>query len=1043
MNKKMKKWFLMSFLCCCGMISAQQTDVKGVVKSKTDNEPLLGVSVIVKNRAGVGTTTDVDGHYQLSVNRNDTLSFSYIGFKTLDIAVGGKTQINVILEEDMVMMDEVIAVGYRTERKADLTGAVSVVKVDEMMTAAENNPMKALQGRVAGMQVTNDGTPSGAATIRIRGIGTLNNNDPLYVIDGVPTQGGMHELNSNDIESIQVLRDASAASIYGSRAANGVIIITTKKGKQGQLKIDFDHYTTVSMFQSRMKMLNSGEYAQVLWKANVNAGRDANTNGLGIYYDETTDANGHKTLNNIYFPKQYYDKIGRLIIPANTDWFDQITRMGVATSYNLSVTNGTEKGNYFFSLGYYDNEGLIKNTDFSRFSARINTDYKLLGDVITIGENFTINRTSEVQQPYQITEAAMIAVPFIPVHTADGKGWGGPVKNLADRQNPARLVHDNKDNRYNYWRTFGNAFINIQPIEKLNLRSNFGVDYGNFYKRTLNHSYISGYMEETPNKNFSLIEQSHWMKWNWTNTITYDFELGNHRFETLAGMEMFNQDDISFSVQANNFALETPSYMWPSLGTGAITGTGNATGYRLLSFFGKVNYAYADRYLASVTLRHDGSSRFHKDNRWGTFPAFNLGWRISQEAFMESLRSTVSDLKLRFGWGQNGNQEIGNYAIYNIYVPYYGVTGDYIWNAIWNTSYDIEGKGSGQLASGFKRDRLGNSELKWETTTQTNFGLDFAFFDNSLYGSAEYYIKKTKDILVEPPYAGIKGEGAYQWVNGAAMENKGLEVSLGYRNETAFGLKYDLNANFSTNKNRITELPESVINAYGGNGKWDNILGRPYQSYYGYVADGIFKTQDDLDKHPIQDGKAIGRIRYRDLNNDGVVDEDDRTWIGTPYPDFIYGLNVNLEYKNFDLTLFLQGVHNVDVINDVKKHTDFWSVVDTYSNKGQRLLNAFDPIDNPNSDIPSVSYTDTNNEGRLSTYFIENGSYLKLRNLQLGYSLPASFLEKIRMSKLRLYASGQNLFTIKSKNFTGQDPENPNYGYPIPMTFTIGLNASF
>ncbi|WP_264846654.1 SusC/RagA family TonB-linked outer membrane protein [Capnocytophaga catalasegens] len=1041
MKQKMKQMFWMCFFCF-GWLSAQQIEVKGVVISKTDNQPLMGVSVIVKDKT-IGTSTDIDGNYLLRVSENDVLTFSYIGFKTLEVPVQGRKQINISLEEEAQMLEEVVTVGYRTERKADLTGAVSVVDVDQMMSASENNPIKALQGRVAGMQVSNDGNPAGKTTVRIRGVGTLNNNDPLYIIDGVPTQAGMHELNSNDIESIQVLRDASAASIYGSRAANGVIIVTTKKGKQGVLKIDFDHYTTVSMFQSRMKMLNSEEYARILWKASVNDGRDANTNGLGIYYDESTDANGYKTLNNLYFPKQYYDRIGRPIIPSNTDWFDEITRMGVAQSYNLSVMNGTEKGNYFFSLGYYNNEGLVKYTDFSRLSARINSDYKLLGDVITIGENFTINRTSEVEQPYQITEAAMIAVPFIPVHTADGKGWAGPVKILNDRQNPARLVYDNQDNRYNYWRIFGNAFVNIQPIEKFNIRSSFGLDYGNFYKRVLNRSYVSGFLEETKDRTSSALEQAHWTKWNWSNTLTYDFQIGDNRFETLAGMEMFQQNDISFGVKSYNFAIETPDYMWPSLGTGSVTGNGNATGYKLMSFFGKINYAYADRYLASATLRYDGSSRFHKDHRWGTFPAFNLGWRISQEAFMENLRGTISDLKLRLGWGQNGNQEIGNYSIHNIYNPYYGVTGDYIWNAIWNTSYDIEGKGTGQLASGFKRDRLGNQELKWETTTQTNFGIDFAFFDNTLYSSAEYYIKQTKDILVEPPYAGIKGEGATQWVNGAGMENKGFELSVGYRNETASGLKYDINANFSTNKNKVTELPESVINAYGGNGKWDNILGRPYGSHYGYVADGIFKTQDDLDKHSLQNGKAIGRIRYKDLNNDGVVDEDDRTWIGSPYPDFIYGLNVNLEYKNFDLSLFLQGVHNVSVVNDVKKHTDFWSAVDTHSNKGQRLLDAFDPITNPNSDIPSVTYSNTNQEDRFSTYYVENGSYLKLRNVQLGYSLPKDILANFKMSKLRFYVSGQNLFTIKSKNFTGQDPENPNYGYPIPMTFTIGLNASF
>ena len=1046
MSRKINKRILLSLLLCNFSGALFSQEVIGVVKAKADNTPMMGVTVMVKNKS-VGASTDFDGNYTLHpVAATDSLVFSYIGYKTQTVAVKGRKNISVSLEEEVTALEGVtVSVGYRTERKTDLTGAVSVVKVNEMMSTAENNPMKALQGRVAGMQVTDNGGPAGKATIRIRGIGTLNNNDPLYIIDGVPTQGGMHELNSNDIESIQVLRDASAASIYGSRAANGVIVITTKKGKKGVLKVDFDHYTTVSMFHSRMKMLNSNEYAQVLWKAAVNRGGNPNQNPLGIHYDYTTDANGHSTLNNLYYPREYFDKTGSPMLPSNTDWFKEITRMGVTESYNLSVTNGTEKGNYFLSLGYYNNDGLVKNTDFSRLSARINTDYKLFGDVVTIGENFTVNRTSEVEQPHQITESAMIAVPFIPVRTTDGKHWGGPVNGLPDRQNPARLVADNKDNRYNYWRMFGNAFVNIQPIKGLNVRSNFGIDYGNFYKRVLNRSYVSGFMEEGKEKTFSQLEQAHWTKWNWANTATYDFELGKSRFETLAGMEMYSQNDLNFAIKGNNLAVETPEYMWPSLATGGVSGSGSTTGYKLLSFFGKINYAFDNKYLASVTLRHDGSSRFAKDNRWGTFPAFNLGWRISQESFMEKINHTVSDLKLRFGWGQNGNQDINNYAIYDIFDPYYGVTGDFIWNGIWKTSYDLDGKGSGQLASGFRRTRLGNKNLKWETTTQTNFGIDFGFFDNSLYGSAEYYIKKTKDILVEPPYAGIKGEGAYQWVNGAAVENKGLEVSVGYRNETKGGLKYDINANVATNKNKITELPTSVINSYGGNGKWDNGLGRPIGSnnFYGYVADGIFKTQEEVDRHPTQNGKGIGRIRYRDLNNDGVVNEDDRTWIGNPQPDFIYGLNFYLEYKNFDFTAFFQGVHNVDVVSNVKRHTDFWSVQDTYGNKGRRLLDAFDPVTNPDSDIPSVSSVDDNNEGRMSTYYVENGSYLKLRNVQLGYTLPKELSERIKLSKLRLYVSGQNLLTIKSKSFTGKDPENPNYGYPIPITFTMGLNASF
>lgn len=1022
----------------CMFVKAQDIEVSGVVKSSSNNEFLIGVSVKELGSTTNGTITDIDGKYSLKVNNDAILVFSYLGLKPQEVKVNARKIIDVTLEEDSKMLTEIVTVGYRTERKADLTGAVSVVKINDMMSEAENNPVKALQGRVAGMQVTADGNPSGSATVRIRGIGTLNNNDPLYIIDGIPTLAGMHELNSNDIESIQILRDASAASIYGSRAANGVIIVTTKKGKNGVLKINFDAALTMSKYHNKIDVLSSKEYAQAMWKASVNSGIDPNSNNLGIVYNDSYDNNGNRVLNDVYFP-EFLDK-NKTLRTSNTNWFDEITRIGVAQTYNLSVSNGTDKGSYFFSLGTYNNDALVKQTNFSRYSARINSDYKLYKDILTIGENLTISRTSEVQQPYQIVEAALIAVPFIPVHTDDGKGWGGPIMGLPDRQNPARLIHDNKDNNYRYWRIFGNTYVNLQPIKKLNIRSNFGLDYGNFYKRSLTYSYQTGYLES--NKTASLMEQAHWTKWTWSNTATYDFEIGKNRFESLLGMEMFRQEDINFSAKREGFAVETPDYMWPDLGTGTSEGTGISTGYSLMSFFGKINYAYDDKYLASITLRRDGSSRFGKNNRWGTFPAFNLGWRINQEGFMNSISDIISDLKLRFGWGKNGNQEMNNNAVYDIYVTDYG-KGDPTWNAVWGTAYDLNGKGAGLLPSGFKRSQLSNTDLKWETTTQTNFGLDFGFLNQALYGSVEYYIKKTKDILYSPGYAAIKGEGANKWYNGASIENKGFEFSIGYRGDIKKAFSYDISGNISTNKNKVTYLPESVKNSYGGNGKWDNILGRPLGSLYGYVAEGIFKSQDELDKHAKQEGKDLGRIRFKDLNNDGEINDDDRTWIGNPFPDFTYGLNINLAYKDFDLTLFFQGIHNVEIINQVKYATDFWSVSDTRSNKGRRLLDAWDPITNPNSNIPRLSYNDTNNEARFSTYFVENGSYLKFRNAQLGYTLPKVITDKIKLSKLRTYISGQNLFTISSKSYTGVDPENQAWGYPIPITFTFGLNATF
>lgn len=1012
---------------------AQQMSVTGVITAKSDGFPVIGASIVQTGTTN-GIVSDLDGKFTLEVPAGSTLTISYIGYKSVTLKAA--PVMNIVLEDDSQALDEVVVTGYSTQRKADLTGAVAVVSVDDMKKVAENNPMKALQGKVAGMMVTSDGNPGGKATIRIRGIGTLNNNDPLYIIDGIPTKSGMHELNSNDIESIQVLKDASSASIYGSRAANGVIIITTKQGKAGRLSIDLNAGVTATRYASKMKMLNANQYGQVLWQSAINGGADPNANTTGYTFDWGYDAEGNARLNKILLP-DYIDR-ERTMRTSDTDWFDQVARTGIMQNYDLSVSNGTDKGRYFFSLGYLKNEGVIENSMFDRLSARINTDYKLFDGLVTIGENFTLNNTHEVEAPGGVLDAALQALPIIPVHTSDG-GWGGPTGSMNDRQNPVRLVDAVKDNRYSYWRTFGNAFVAVNPLKGLEFRTNFGLDYGNYFRRDLNRKYKSGKLEN--NINSVRMNQGHWLKWNWNATASYKLEIKEHKADVLAGVELFKENNTDFSAYREGFEVETPEFMWPDMGTGKSVSTGTATGYALLSYFGKVNYSYNDRYLVSGTIRYDGSSRFGKNNRFGTFPAFSLGWRLSEEAFIKENTSLFSDLKLRFGWGQTGNQEISNTAVYNIYVPDYGM-GDPTWGAVNGTSYDITGQGKQELPSGYKLTQRANDDLKWETTTQTNVGLDFGLWDQSLYGSAEYYMKKTKDILVLPPYLAAIGEGGNRWVNGASMQNWGLEFNLGYRNTTHFGLTYDISANISSYRNKVTYLPEDVQNSYGGDGNKDNILGRPLNSLYGYVADGIFKTQDDVDNHAEQDGKGLGRVRFKDLDGDGKITDKDRTWIAIQHPDFMYGLNINLEYADFDLTMFWQGVYNIDVENIQKYHTDFWSVRETGSNKGTRLLDAWSPT-NPDSDIPAISATDANWENRLSTYFIENGSYLKLRNLQIGYTLPKKLSAKVLMERFRVYVSAQNLITIKSKSFTGIDPENPGFGYPIPMTFTVGANISF
>ena len=1017
--------------------AAQSTEVRGKVTSAEDGLPLIGVNVIEQGTYN-GTSTNIDGGYIIKVSSADAqLEFSMIGMRTVTEKVGQRTSIDVVLKAESNLLGEVVVTGYSVQRKADLTGAVSVVDVDEMMKAAENNPMKALQGRIPGVEISANGSPSGAATVRIRGVGTLNNNDPLYIIDGIPTKAGMHELNSSDIESIQVLKDASSASIYGSRAANGVIIVTTKRGKDGVLRVSADASITASFYHNKLDMLDAEGYGRAMWQAYVNSSSNPNGNTIGYLYDWEYDGRNRPLLLSQKLPA--YLDTAHTMRTSDTDWFDEVSSTGIAQSYNLSLSNGTDKGHYYFSLGYYDNDGIIRYTDFDRFSARVNTDFKLWDGVVTIGENLTVNRTSETQAPDGILNTALQALPVIPVHTTDGEGWGGPTGSMNDRDNPLRVLHANRDNNYRFWRTFGNVWIDIKPVKGLTLRSNFGLDYTNYYKQDYTRKYQAGKLNN--DLNAVSINQSHSTKWTWSNTANYHLSKDRHLFDALVGMEMFYQKDLSHTAYKEGFYVEDTSAMVPDLGVGKSLTSGGSSSYALMSFFGKLDYTFDNRYILSATVRYDGSSRFGKNNRYGVFPAFSAGWRISQEAFMASAREVISDLKLRYGWGQTGNQEISNTARYTTYVTDYG-TGNPTWGTVHGTGYDILGNNSSVLNSGFKLTQLGNDDLKWETTTQHNVGLDFSLLDASLYGTVEYYLKDTKDILVQPPYLGAIGEGGSRWVNGASMRNQGMEFSLGYRRETKSGFSYEIAGNLSFNRNKVTKLPAEVENSYGGNGKGDNILGHPLGSFYGYVTDGLFQSEAEVAAHAEQTGAGVGRIRYRDLDGSGTIDEDDRTWIGSPYPDFTYGMNFNFGYKGFDLSIFLQGVCNAWVENALKYSTDFWAVQETGSNKGARLLGAWSPS-NSSSTIPAVSLDNANDEGRMSTYFIENGSYLKLRNIQLGYSLPEHLVKKMHLAKLRIYVSGQNLFCIKSDSFTGIDPENPAYGYPIPVTVTGGIQLSF
>ena len=1021
-----------------GITAAAQKITAGGTITDSRGDAIIGATVMEVGTSN-GAITDLDGHFTIKVDKDAKLRFTFIGYKTVEAPVSAG--MTITLNEDSKLMDEVVVTGYTTQRKADLTGAVAVVSTDNLKTAADTDPMRALQGRVPGMTVTTDGSPIGTGTVRIRGIGSFNSSqDPLYVIDGVPTNMALNSLNTNDIESMQVLKDAASASIYGSRASNGVIIITTKQGKKGKkVKVDFSAGLTAQFYtsQSTMKLMNTQQYATAMAQAAVNDGIDpveySRNYGLDLQAASGIPITVWNPKTDTYDSYTVSGRYGGFInekqtMPfSDTDWIDAISRTGFSQNYDLTLSNATDKHSAMFSLGYKRNNGILKYTDFENISARLNTSWNL-NRIVTLGENLTLTRTSQVD--CHPMENALKMAPVVPVYEKDGVTYGGPVGGMADRQNPLRELEHNKDNALDYWRVFGNAYINITPLKGLVLRSSFGVDYKSSFINAMTRTYHSDIVNNNIAK--TTLSYNNETNWTWSNTATYELNVGKHDINFLVGSELSRQDVIDFSAYSEDYALEDPDYMWPNAATGTMSNSGAKVGYRLASFFGKVNYNYDDFVLASFTVRRDGSSRFGRKNRWGTFPAATLGFRISKLIGTRWL----DDLKIRASWGKTGNQAIDNNAQFGLYVVDYGL------DRVTSTAYDIFLQGSGTFPSGYRATQLANPNLKWEAATQYNVGADFTMFGGAFYGTLDAYIKDVDDMLINPAYLAVAGEGGATWSNGPSLRNWGMEFQLGYRKTLACGLGIDINGNIDFFRNKVTYLPSSTTGSYAHTST-ENLVqsGRPYGSIVGYVVEGIFQNQDEVDASG-QPNARVGGLKYADLDGKNGITADDQTWIFDPVPAFSYGLNIGLTYKNFDLSMFFQGVCNQDVYNNQKFQTDFWSVTDAGSNKGSRLLNAWN-TNNTSSTIPALTTNNTADEGRASSYFVENGSYLKLRTLQIGYNIIHSVLTKLRMTSARFYVSGQNLFTLKSSSLTCQDPENPNWNYPIPTSLSFGLQLSF
>ena len=1029
------------FYLFAGYMWAQTTlKVSGTVVSGSDNLPVIGASVVETGKSTNGAATDIDGNFHLNVPEGASVTVSYIGYKS--VTMKAEPQMRIVLEENNELLDEVVVTGYSTQRKADLTGSVAVVRTDELKTTADPDPMRALQGKVPGMTITANGSPSGVGTVRIRGIGSFNSSqDPLYIVDGVPTTRALNSLNTNDIESMQVLKDAASASIYGSRASNGVVIITTKQGKKNdKVRVDFSANLTAQFYtkQSKMKLLNSAGYAAAMAQAALNDGLDpvayASNYGLDLNAAGGTPITVWNPAQNQYVNYSVgglYDgfvNANKTMRYSDTDWLDEISRTGFSQSYDLSVSHANDKHSAMFSLGYKKNNGIIEYTDFQNISARLNSSYNI-NKYVTVGENFTVTYTSQVDVAPM--ENALKMAPILPVYEVDGTTFSGPVGSMSDRQNPLREAYDNRDNNLDYWRMFGNAYVDVKPFKGFTFRSNFGIDYYSSFINSLTHTYHSDRVSNDIAK--TTLSHNNEVNWTWSNTINYNFNIARqHTFNVLLGAELNKQTVIDFSAYSEEYALETPDYMWPNAATGAMSNTGAKVGYRLASFFGKIDYNWRDLVLASFTLRRDGSSRFGKDNRWGTFPAATVGFRISQLL----KRDWLTDWKIRASWGRTGNQAIDNNAQFGLYVVDYGL------DRVTSTAYDLYLQGSGLFPSGYRATQLANPDLKWESAEQFNVGTDFTLLNGSLYGSIDGYVKDVDDMLINPAYLGALGEGGASWLNGPSLRNWGMEFSLGYRKDFACGLGIDVTANADFFRNRVTYLPSTTTGSYAHTTTEDLVQSRqPYGSIVGYVANGIFQNQAEVAASG-QANARVGGLKYADLDGNGVITDADQTWIYNPVPKFSYGLNIALNYKNFDLSMFWQGVCDKDVYNNQKFQTDFWGVNDPGSNKGERLLDAWTTA-NTGSTIPALSTMNTADEGRASSYFVENGSYLKLRTLQFGYSLPQSLLSKIKLSNARVYVSGQNLLTIKSKSLTCTDPENPDWNYPLATSVSFGVQIGF
>ena len=1008
-----------------------QNEVSGTVVD-ADGGPLPGVSILLSGGT-TGTETDFDGNYSIQASAGDILIFSFIGMKTQAVSVGESNTINVAMLEDSSELDEIVVVGYTAQTRGDVTGSVASVNMEEALKAPTVNAAEALQGRVTGVTVVSNGSPGAAPKINIRGFGTSNNTNPLFIIDGVQTDDpdALNNINSADIEQMNVLKDGAAA-IYGARASNGVIVITTKGGgyNMASAKVSLDMYTGFSEIANTPTVLNAQQHADMILQSYVNDGVGTthgqyDPTGSGTY-TVPSSIQGYKRVVS-YDPIVFSGPgvLNATVEPGGTDWLDAITRTAPTSNISLSVQNGNEHGKYFMSVSYLNRDGILNNTGFERASTRLNSEFKV-GEKLKIGEHLNISYSNTKEAMAQSVEMAYRMTPLLPVKDDDGNFAGVAGDDLSNTRNPVAQLDRIKDDYNKRYAVFGDVYLSYDILDELTFKTTLAGGFNTFDARIFTHL-DPEHGEPIASNTLAEIDRTTY-NWSWSNTLNYNKTFGSHSINALVGIEALKNEEKGKEVSRTGYLFENPNFYLLNNGTGAASVDDAYAGWdSLWSIFGTANYSYLSKYFFSGTLRQDTSSRFLGDNQTDIFPSFSAGWVLSKEDFYPE-GALINRIKLKGSWGQLGNQTLpANNPTINI---------SRLDESQANYAY---GGNSSSIATGALLTQVGNPDLIWETSITTNFGVDLSLLESRLNFSAEYYQIITKD-LVTRDFGLISStaiDAGAPLVNLGDVQNTGFDLALGFNDVTDGGFAYGINANLSHYKNEVTDLIDGA--PVSGTGDLRNgavtrtEVGKEMSYFFGRNVIGL---------------DANGRMEYEDVNGDGTINDDDRTEIGSPHPDFTYGINVNLAYKGFDAQLFFTGSKGNDIYNYSKVFTDFGYFFK--GNRSTRVLDAWTPS-NTDTNVPALTASYPGSESSSNSYFVEDGSFFRMKNIQIGYSLSENLTDKIGSDSIRFFVQASNLFTIT--DYSGFDPEVISYDnlslgidrrlYPVSKVFTIGANIKF